>query len=235
MTRLASFRLRFYDGNKWKKRTMIIHEEHVQCQKIPNIRFDSITHIVLNNATKTKDKRRSFGLKSKGIVYNFLAKDKEQRNQILLMEILTRYPTNRTNRTHWKSIKWATKEVTLEIQHEQNDIEKGLFADTESSDIDKGWVIPSTTESSTLSTDSVSNMDTKLFNVQTRDRDKGAWIETTLTMEEKHIHCPEIPDILFDELTLIVINDAEKEELRERSFGLQTGGHLFDTVSMSAE
>ena len=193
MTRLATFRLRYHDGTKWKKRTMIIHENHIHCQKIPDIQFDSITHIVLNNAANKKEKRRSFGLKCRGIVYNFLAKDKEQRNQILLMEILARYPTNETNQTHWKIIKSATKEVTLEIQHKQNDmvdIEKGL--DAESSDIEKGWIIPSTTESSTLSTDSVSNMNTKLFNVQICVNDKGTWIETTIVIDENHIHCPEI-------------------------------------------
>ena len=237
MTRLASFRVRFHDGKKWKKRTMIIHEEHIQCQKIPNIQFDSLTHIVLNNSAKKIQKHRSFGLRCKGIVYNFLAKDREQRNQILLMEILARYPTNETNRTHWKIIKSATKEVVLEIEKgtdtESSDIEKGL--DAESSDIEKGWIIESTTESSTLSTDSVSNINTKLFNVQIRDSDKGTWIETTITIHEKHIHCPEIPDILFDELTLIVINDAEKEEHRERSFGIQTGGHLFDFLAMNRE
>ena len=125
---------------------MNIDEVGIHFRGISSISFDQLTHIVINN--EVFNKKRSFGLQTKGNGFNFLAKDNEQRNQILLREIMTRFPSSRINRAHWKTIKSAKNAFILEINHKQNDIdpvkmmtieEREGSSKTDSSSADGDW------------------------------------------------------------------------------------------------
>ena len=111
-----SFDVQYLSEGTCINTTITIHEKHIQCPMTPNIPFSALNQIL-------SKKQRSFGWRYEGKVFNFMAKDKEQRNQILLSGILTRFPSNKTNLAHWKTIELAcmtTEKVNLDIDHEPN-------------------------------------------------------------------------------------------------------------------
>ena len=118
----VTFDVRYLQGSKAKiKTTITIFDKHIQCPKTPNIKYDALDQIIINNAEKEKYRERSFGLRYKAkvtFVFHFVAKNKAKRDEILL-EILTRFPSNKTNQSHWKTIQSATLERVLKIDHNE--------------------------------------------------------------------------------------------------------------------
>lgn len=110
------FDVRYRHGSDWKKTILYIFEKHIDCPLTPDIEFKELQGIWINNLEKKKYRERAFGLKCRGIVFHFLAKNYEERDKVLL-EIMSRFPKNTTNRAHCKTIQSVVVRYYFEIDH----------------------------------------------------------------------------------------------------------------------
>lgn len=98
-----TFIVYYVDGSEKISTIICILENHIICPMTPGIPCNALNAILINVSRKEKYRERSFGLVVKGKIYNFIARNQVERNNILY-EILSRFPPNSTNRRHWKKI-----------------------------------------------------------------------------------------------------------------------------------
>ena len=134
-----SYDVRYRQGHEGLYTIITFYDQHIECPVTPDVEFETIEAILINNMEKEKYRERSFGFKvvekqknrstpdfmqqrsSLGIIaqnFNFVAKHREQRDEIL-KEILSRLPANETNQAHWETIQSAKRNTLLEIDHSE--------------------------------------------------------------------------------------------------------------------
>ena len=126
------FDVKYGDGASGLPTTMTIHDDYIECPMTPNIKFSTLSQIMINHMDTTQYRGSSFGLKSEGIIFNFCAKSNRNRNEIL-SEILNRFPSNVTDRAHRESIQSEIGEVALVIDHKEEcqELENGAWGQNE--------------------------------------------------------------------------------------------------------
>ena len=112
----VTFNVRYHSESNWTKTAITIHDKYIQCAMTPNIEFNAMDQMMINNSENEKYRERSFGLRYKGNVFNFVAKHRQKRNEIL-KEILDRFPSNAINVAHWRTIQSATSQTVLQMDH----------------------------------------------------------------------------------------------------------------------
>ena len=82
----SEFSVRYVDPSNPKKAAetnLVILQKHIECEMTPNMLLNALSEILINTSEHEKYRDRSFGLNHMNEIIKFVAKDKEQRDQIL--------------------------------------------------------------------------------------------------------------------------------------------------------
>lgn len=211
---IIGLHVRYMDGVKIIQTTMNIFKTLIECPKIGIIQFHALREILINDVSKEKYKGRSFTLilDPEGATFQFMAKNKEQRQRIL-QEILSRFPVNNTNREHLETIQSGTDGHCLIVNH-----------------VDEAKLV----EVSKQSTESNHTAERSLT-FRVRHVDGWNMLQTSITVKEEQIECPKTSVITIKALHEILLNTTKEERFRNRSFALTHGERQNETIHFVAK
>ena len=135
-----AFFVNYKDKSGMTETTFIVNENHIECQSggesVDNLNPKSVMNLTdlleirINISQKKKWRKSTFGLKFKENAVDFVAKDREQRNEIL-KQILSRFPSGGKNLAHLKVIESSKVPEILVLDHgEREKVESGDMMST---------------------------------------------------------------------------------------------------------
>ena len=135
-----AFFVNYKDKSGMTETTFIVNENHIERQSggesVDNLTPKSVMNLTdlleirINISQKKKWRKSTFGLKFKENAVDFVAKDREQRNEIL-KQILSRFPSGGKNLAHLKVIESSKVPEILVLDHgEREKVESGDMMST---------------------------------------------------------------------------------------------------------